>query len=503
MFRDESSRVQQKYRMALTKEIEADSDSEPNSTRSEHESNSSRGSLDLQVTDRDLPAINSLQISKRKEQTHNGYPRPALDQPPSDIAIAFFLQDYSPGSHFDYLPLLCRSSASNSVLTSIVLAVSFASLSHETQRPDLMALARQHYSHSLRETNKALRDPSACRKDGTLAAVLLLAHFETLASEDPTGESDLVLDPADANHSPAASWDRHLQGAVSLLAFRPKPTHDQPISIKLYQHVNLLARYSSVQHSYRVPIEMSSWGMRFEIRRDQADPNRRFMSVVDDFIEFRACMKEGSLTDPLEIIQRARLIDSDVALVARGFPSSWSFDVVTTSCHSDGVFKNKYHLYPTHLAAQLWNEVRMLRQAVNGIILAHIEKARQQACKDEDGEEIFSTLRNRCVRVIEQMATEICQSTTQFLRKPGSPSRLSGGAQQSPKTGIASAYFLIWPLFTATGASRFGYESIRDFVIDRLHFIARELNIPQARRVAVMLEQGIIEEDWLHMLHLF
>jgi hypothetical protein len=223
------------------------------------------------------------------------------------------------------------------------------------------------------------------------------------------------------------------------------------------------------------------------------------MIVADDFIELRACIEEGSMTDPVEIIQHAKSIDESAAIVARNSSSAWAYDVVTCSREVDGVYKNKYHLYPSHTAAQLWNEVRMTRLALNEIILGYVEVARQRSSPPHDGEEdddeIFSLLRARCVRVVEQMATEVCQSTTEFLRKPGSGS--------SPTASIASAYFLIWPLFTAARTARFGSTALGDFIVERLHFIGREMNIPQARRAAVMLERGILQEDWLHMLHLF
>ncbi|KIW64516.1 hypothetical protein PV04_09444 [Phialophora macrospora] len=510
MFRDESTRVQQKYQ--VTSRRASDGDAGPEA-EAEQARNCSGHESSLEA-DASVREHRSTIISTERSPTwmvrnriSSERPDPAMSQALADIAIAFFLTHYTAGSHFEYLPLLYSDSCVESLLISAVQAVSIASLSHETRNPQLMALARKRYSHSLVKTNKALQDPGACCQDGTLASVLLLAHFETLASEDTTGVSEVALVQSEARYSPSASWDRHVQGAVSLLTLRPNPTFDSPIEFRLYQHVDAMVRYSCIQRCIRVPLELSSWKIPLRGKRDQADPDRRFMVVIDDFTELRASVKEGSLTDPLEIIRRASAIDAHAAIVARSFPQSWAYDTVSTSQDKMGVYQNKYHLYPNHRAAQLWNEVRMTRLALNEILLDYSDNACQRNDRDADerGKPLFP-LRARYLRVVEQMATEICQSTTQFLCRPRSGTSATlpiGIVSPSPKTPPASVYFLIWPLFTAAGASRVASKSLIAFAIDRLHFIQRAMNIPQARKAAIMLEQGILIEEWLHMLHLF
>ncbi|KIY04001.1 uncharacterized protein Z520_00693 [Fonsecaea multimorphosa CBS 102226] len=512
MFRDESDRVEQKYRVTAVLDADADAavdtSSGKTSESSKHDSaaTTSISSLDLRATEKDLLPIiadnMSSQISNQRKLASLDRPSQALSQALPEIAIAFFLTQYIPGSHFEYLPLLYNTAKPPSLLTSIVEAVSLASLSHATRRRELMALARQRYSRSLVETNTALQDPYGCRQDATLASVLLLAHFETLASEDTIGVEDVALAHASARYSPSASWDRHVQGAVSLVSLRPKPDLEKSLSVRLHQHVNAIARYSSIQRRARLPAEISSWGFTMGLRRDREDPNRRFMVIVDDFTELRASIHEGSLTDPFEIIEQAKAIDAHTALVARGFPSAWAYDVVVTSSQMEGLYKNKYHLYPSHYSAQLWNEVRMTRIALNEIIFVYVDKARRQDRFDDEGDDLLKALRARCVRVIEQMATEICQSSTSFLQKPHclAPSK---GAGSPSNLSIASAYFLIWPLFSAARASIVAGGSFKEFVIGQLNFIAREMNIPQAQKASLMLEQGVVHEDWLHMLHLF
>lgn len=482
MFRDESTRVQKKYEDSSTKDGDAGSDSEDRGGRT------NAPSFDVRATKNHSSGIVAIANSGNLDGLH-----PPMTQSLADIAKAFFITQYIPGSHFDYLPLVYNAAAANSPLNSVVEAVAIASLSHGTQYPELMALARQKYSQSLLQTNLALRDAWACRQDATLASVLLLAHFETLASEDPTGISDVALAHADIHNSPSASWTRHIQGAMSLLALRPDPHIDFPVGVRLYQHVHATARYSCIQRRVRLPAEAASWKLDSGLTRDAADPGRRFMTVVEDLTEIRARVNERSLTDPIEIIRLATSIDENTALVAKSFPPSWNYDVMTCSRKMKGVYKNKYHLYPNHSVAALWNEVRMTRLALNEMMLSCLENG----CHEKDA--ILEARRVRCLKVIEQMATEICQSTTQFLQRPAGDSPSSS----SRKPSIASAYFLIWPLFSASWASRVGVTGLSDFVVETMHFIATEMKIPQAKKAGMMVKQEVVHEDWLHMLHLF
>ena len=429
---------------------------------------------------------------------------PAMSQTLSEIATGFFLTHYTPGSHFDYLPLLYGRTKPDSLLINVVQAVALASLSNETRKPELMSLARQQYSRSLIDTNSALRDAVACRKDDTLGSVLLLAHFETLASEDRTGVSNSALIKGDQKYSPSASWERHMQGAVSLLLVRNNPQLADPVSIRLASHVIANARYSSIQRRERLPAELASWGRQLGMVRDMADPNRRFMTIVYDFTELRACMREGSLTDPLEIIRHASAIDDAAAAVARSFPPKSSYDVVTSAREIEGIYNNKYHLYPSHVAAQLWNDLRMSRLALNEMICDQVERAQLLSPPINDDDDIFlSALHTRCARTTNKMATEICQSSTSFLQKPNrDPYSATPVITGSPS--MASAYFLIWPMFIAAGSAKRGSPpELAEFVVRRLRFMNVEMNIPQAGKAADLIEQGLMDEDWLHMLHLF
>jgi hypothetical protein len=506
MFRDESTSVRRKF---APHPLFAESD----------------GKSDTEAAGKD--AVKALLLDKhrvlestdRNQSSRRTSPSSIADSPPPamtcdlhEAALNFFMTNYVPGSHFDCLPMLYSTIDGDNLLHTVLRAVSLASLSHGTRRPELMPLARQQYSQALSQTNIALQDPSDCVQDATLAAVLLLAHFETLTTQDHTDPSyDQIR--YDSSRSPAESWNRHVQGAVSLLALRPSSLDDSPIKLHLHRHVNAIARYSCIQQCIRLPRTLSRNFKPLRFPHGPSGLGQRFVDVLDDFTEFRAAMAEGSLTDTSEVMRQAKSMDAEIAELARTPDLAFAYEVVPVPpvARTKAVYRNQYHIYPSHHAALMWNELRMIRMALNRIIVTCCDEIAPLSTTPTQSQAVgLESQRQKSVRVVQRLCIEICQSSTQFLQQSSlaTSSTTSSDAQttswqpSSTHYTIASAYFLTWPLYTA-GSMLLAPASVTSFVIERLHFIAREKWIPQAERAARMLEGGVLNEDWLHMLHLF
>ena len=408
-------------------------------------------------------------------------------QPLSDFATSFFLAQYIPGSHFDYLPSLYSQSSADSLLFSAIKAVAIASLSHETRSPDFMMLAREQYSLSLRDTKLTLASPDASLRDDVLAAILLLAHFEALSSADMVEGYGRPGANAITTYSPSLTWTRHVEGALVLFTTRPKHTNHSPLSGRLNHHITSIISALCVQQHARMHDSVLLFDTAGDFPVEQHAARKRFSSILAAYAELRACIREGSLTDPSEIIRWARAVDGQIMSMWKELDIlAWKYDVVTTTRDIRGIYMNKYHIYPNHRIAQTWNTVRMTRMSVYEIM--HRYAAQDSELKDQC---------ERYSQVIESTAVEICQSSSQFLVPHG---ELLSRTPSRPT--IASAYFLIWPLFNSACSVSL-LSPIRPFVIDRLDYINKELKIPQARKAARMLEQGDEDEDWMHMMHLF
>jgi hypothetical protein len=133
----------------------------------------------------------------------------------SELAFGYFMSSYVPASPFDYLPDIYNTVASTAqdVVSSTVLAASFASLSLRAGSGKLMNYARMHYSKALTRTNAALASPNTAVLDSSLVSVLLLGLYEAIAFS--------------GRRSPA-SRTPHTLGAVELIRQRgTKQTSDR------------------------------------------------------------------------------------------------------------------------------------------------------------------------------------------------------------------------------------------------------------------------------------
>ncbi|KAK5200337.1 hypothetical protein LTR99_009135 [Exophiala xenobiotica] len=411
---------------------------------------------------------------------------PQLIQPLFDFATSFFFTQYVPGSHFDYLPVLYGNATPDSLLSTVVKAVSLASFSTEARSTSCLALARYQYTLGLKETNAALQASEPWANDELLASIMLLAYFEALSGQGWSESLDKTPTKTISTPSISAAWTRHVEGAYALLTMRPDCSNQSRVSARLGYHVSNTVRAGCVQQHIRIKPNISSPNpvARSVLGEEQ---DRHFLLLIETYAQLRAAVREGSLNNPTEIIRRARLIDSWATSMTKDLAVSASrFDIVTTTREVAGVYRNRYHLYTDHRVAQRWNTIRMTRLSLNEIMYEHAQRH----------PELFGEC-GRFARIVEQMATDICQSSSQFLTASGS---LPGCSQT--RLSIASSYVLIWPLFNsaATGLSP---ESINTFVIDRLHYLHREMNIPLAKTAARMLEEGDGNEDWMHMMHLF
>lgn len=486
VFRHENDRIQQKFQAPS-------SSTRPWTTKQNTTLDSSTETVSALAATRSNPRIPpstlpALSIPRRSSLPAGnvGLFIPQPSQPLFDFATNFFFTQYVPGSHFDYLPTLYGNATADSLLSTVVKAVSLASFSSEARNPSCLALARYQYSCGLKGTNAAVQAPEAWANDDLLASIMLLAYFEALSGQAWSEFPEKTPIKPILTSSLSAAWTRHVEGAYALLTMRRDRSNQSRVSACLNYHVSNTVRARCVQQHIRINPKITSPNLIAPSLLGE-EQDRHFLLLIETYAQLRAAMREGSLNDPTEIIRRARLIDSRAVSMTKDLEvSAWRFDIVTTTREVAGVYRNRYHLYADHRVAQRWNTIRMTRMSLNEIMYDHAQQHRELS--DQCG---------RFARIVEQMATDICQSSSQFLTASGS---LRGCSPT--RSSIASSYFLIWPLFNSA-ATKLSPDSINTFVIDRLHYLHREMNIPLARTAARMLQEGDVDEDWMHMMHLF
>jgi hypothetical protein len=395
-----------------------------------------------------------------------------LGPPIGDIALSFLLSTYIRGSHFEYIPSLYASSTISGLLLLPTKAAALASLSRDSQRPELMVLARKCYAQALTSTNLALRDHRQVQNDETLASVVMLALFETLAQEN-------VDEPT--------PWDKHAEGALALLSLRGPKQFESSTGLELFRHIGSIIRVKCVQNRHRVPPVLESLSALAAKYLDNSHPVLRFSPIVASLAELQAAMEEQRITDPPDIISWAKKVDLQAVEYAASLLSSWLYDLVYSCDETESVFQRRYHIYKDHRVAQLWNTVRMTRLMINQIIHDQLSIAMGGAVDPETLSDL-AMLSASCAHIITEMAEEICASVPQFLPNPPQGKDFQG-------TTAALGYYLMWPLSVA-GGTKVPPPQVREYIIGRFRCIGNELKIPQALRIAERLRGSIGLGNW-------
>jgi hypothetical protein len=125
-----------------------------------------------------------------------------LSIPVEQQAMNYFLANWvlvpKPGQvvvtrgFLDYIVPLIKNEPPNSHLTASFEAVSLASLGNRPETKMLLGVAWQKYTRALSLVNRALAQPFVQKSDQTLAAVLLLGHFEVCSPRVHQGDSDVA-----------------------------------------------------------------------------------------------------------------------------------------------------------------------------------------------------------------------------------------------------------------------------------------------------------------------
>jgi predicted 2-oxoglutarate/Fe(II)-dependent dioxygenase YbiX len=128
------------------------------------------------------------------------------------------------------VPML-RHESPDSHLSLAFQAVSLASLANRpsTRGRAIFPQAVAQYTKALKAVNLALQNPTQQKTDQTLAAILMLGFFETIASET----------------SNASAWYSHVDGAVQLVKMRGKKQLRTKVGYSLFVSVrNQMVRMS-------------------------------------------------------------------------------------------------------------------------------------------------------------------------------------------------------------------------------------------------------------------
>ena len=402
----------------------------------------------------------------------------SLDTPLHDVAINFLLADYIRGSHFEYLPLMYSLDADRNLLEPALKAVGLASLALQTARPELQAKSRTLYVEAIASTNLALHSENKALNDSALASILLLSLYETLSPRS------FISDTA---------WVTHIQGALTLLKLRGPAQFRSKFGLDLFKQVAPSIRLFCIQKFIRVPDDLRKLDRLASQHAEDEDIAFVWPRVVEAFADLRADMAEGWLVEASDILYRCNSILQLMQDLTTELPPECRFETISVEKPSRDFHGDVYYRFRDHHVAQKWNTVWQAQLALNSLMCQQIirlsEGSERPPCGDMNLEAEFMSYEQG----IEEAASNICATVPAFFAAEDNSS------SNTRRHVAAMGYFLIWPLFTAASTSAL----VREYIIDRLHFIADDLKLPQARRSAELLEEGARAETWMHIYHIF
>lgn len=431
-------------------------------------------------------------------------PPETISIPYEEQAPCFFLTNYVlPGrqasrGYFDFIEPMLEKESPDSHLSLAFGAVAMASLANRpnSRGRSLYASAVGAYAKALKAVNIALQNPALQKTDQTLAAILLLGFFETIASE----------------RSNAMAWYSHIDGAVQLVKMRGKKQLRTKVGNSLFVCVRAQMTTTCLSGS-KAPLLGVDWWLG-----DQKDDAGSFVTKLNLRIaQLRFEINTALSTSPrtpeyfqgvTNLMKQAQAMEQEYLEWEAKVPQKWRPQTVAWVDQIPGgditkaeVCPGKVDMFPDLWSAQLWNSARVARLFISGVIV----RCAAWVCSPVD----YRTTPEyaQAVRLCGDLVTDMIASVPFFLGwrvgqggnlKNGDFSGFEGWGESGPPKAIGG-FFVIWPLFSVSNTD-FVSDSQRAWVKGRLMYISETLGLNHAKvlsKFQLRLPSMVIRRDAL------
>ncbi|KAJ5655203.1 hypothetical protein N7507_007153 [Penicillium longicatenatum] len=350
-----------------------------------------------------------------------------------------------------------------------------------------MLKARREYTNALSETNRALASIALSKRDDTLAAVVLLGMFEVITCSDGS-----FID----------RWMKHMEGATKLIEFRGVDQLVRREGLDLFTQLRAQIHIGKIyQERYSSPLlfQLSENAMRYRNSNDHI-VDQLGLEVIR-LSNFCASMKDGSVTDPGEIIRTALTIDANLTSLFISVPLAWSYRTVKVPLFNGeaitkAVWGDNYHIYENLASSSMWNNYRSARILVHELIIDAVKTLEASTLKDTDRRR-QRALDSQSRLVAHQLVEDICASVPFNLGAGIEANEESDVEDSAPlKVTGAGGFSLMWPLLIA-GNSGLACQDLRQWIINCLEKIGHSMGINQALAMAHLLRRGMRSRAWL------
>lgn len=213
---------------------------------------------------------------------------------------------------------------------------------------------------------------------------------------------------------------------------------------------------------------------------------------ITDLCEIRAHIKDGTLSDPMEIIERCLAVEKLTVAWAAARSTYW--DHTTTFVVPGDPFYSQEDIYDGHFAvysalwiAGTWNIYRSTRIFIHEAILTQVDILLTQSQSAEAAMNLLSQ-RARSLAVIHETAADVCASIPYLLNHHKTRTE-----QTEDPPRAAAGYFVLTSLYLA-GSTIGVPHAMRLYALSRLRYIGYRMGLGQALLLAKILA-GKIEES--------
>jgi hypothetical protein len=475
------------------------------------------------------PAVQQNSQPNGRNSTLIQHPSKGIQPTLEDLANGFFFTEYVFGSSgsFEYLQWFDKLMVMDENLSASIRAVGLAGLSNARQSSTVMEKAVQQYGRAIRLTNLSLQTSTAT-KDSTLLSVMMLNLFES------------VVKPAMPQAQRDLSSRVHMKGATELVKLRGRNQFQNHVGIRMFRQLASQITIDCAQSGTAIPAEIMALRASVIDHLSPAErPAWQLSQIVAGFVNIKAAIGSGVLSDPADIIDSASHCDDDLVNLQQTMPPAFAFETIYVETSPLLIYENYCHIYQDFRVAQIWNLLRASRIICNEVIYLNSLCNCDSMKTYVDRPSIAAKSQGSRI-VIQQMISEICATIPQqagylsSLRPRSQPSEVAEGSRQqggvSGETrpvqgeGISSlppqrladplpsslrpnqpqpdalalkarAFSVLWPLYVA-GRCVISDNDLRYWIGNRLSNISHTFGISQAMMLANILEKKEDIEVW-------
>lgn len=229
------------------------------------------------------------------------------------------------------------------------------------------------------------------------------------------------------------------------------------------------------------------------LRPQQEAYGDHLIRICGKLANLRADIDAKVIVDFTEIISSAYAIEAELVAWLAALPSRFLYTTVENAridtefrdrCRGLLPYRNRYHIYRSFWACNIWNQYRSARIMANQYILGYTKAlARGKPTSSLPGD--LQTQLRAVRSTIQQLAADICASIPYHFGVGDVENSLPG---ESPQTeSFIGGFVLLWPLYLA-GATEGKNHPLRKWVTECLQLVGHSMGIDQALALVDILD---------------